>query len=201
VDSDVQLLPGQVKAVAWDLCLDAGSDRRKPAGTSPYRRALVHDFEDGLTLNWDGDYPGGVTINGNIVRVVGKLEITTETFQPSGAGTAGPRTTDQKATTRRPGGTVVAAVPHAAERTMVAVLLEKYLGNGPIDVVAALGKLVVAIDSAQRQLAQAQENWRWCSQCRCLFFAGNAANSNECSASKDGHHTLVGSGNYRLLHT
>jgi hypothetical protein len=30
------------------------------------RRALVHDFEDGLTINWDGDYPGGVTILGEL---------------------------------------------------------------------------------------------------------------------------------------
>jgi hypothetical protein len=26
------------------------------------RRALVHDFQDGLTINYNHDYPGGVTI-------------------------------------------------------------------------------------------------------------------------------------------
>jgi hypothetical protein len=26
----------------------------------------VHDFQDGLTINFDGDYPGGVTVVGNL---------------------------------------------------------------------------------------------------------------------------------------
>lgn len=30
------------------------------------RRALMHDTGDGLTLNVDGDYPGGVTIRGTV---------------------------------------------------------------------------------------------------------------------------------------
>lgn len=33
---------------------------------TPFRRALVHDFQDGLTLNWANDYPGGITLNGNV---------------------------------------------------------------------------------------------------------------------------------------
>ena len=44
-----------------DLMLDEGSRRRRRDGV---RRALVHDFDDGLTANWDDDYPGGVTVNG-----------------------------------------------------------------------------------------------------------------------------------------
>jgi hypothetical protein len=59
--SDVKLVPGQVIVDALDLCLDS-PDRRKEQ-TNPHRRALVHDFDDGLTLNWDHDYPGGVKIN------------------------------------------------------------------------------------------------------------------------------------------
>jgi hypothetical protein len=55
-----------VKAVASDFMLDK-QDRRK--NNTPSRRALVHDFNDGLTLNWDGDYPGGVTINGSIINL------------------------------------------------------------------------------------------------------------------------------------
>ncbi|MTB88302.1 hypothetical protein H9L21_01765 [Aeromicrobium senzhongii] len=50
-----------VRATANDLMLDASA--RRTTGT-PFRRALVHDFDDGLTLNWDHDYPGGVSING-----------------------------------------------------------------------------------------------------------------------------------------
>ena len=44
-----------------DLVLDEASRRRRRDGA---RRALVHDFEDGLTANWDDDYPGGVTVRG-----------------------------------------------------------------------------------------------------------------------------------------
>lgn len=46
-----------------DLVIDH-PDRRSRAGG--HRRALVHDFQDGLTINWAGDYPGGVTIRGNV---------------------------------------------------------------------------------------------------------------------------------------
>lgn len=60
-NSDIKLQPGQVVVDAWDLCLDS-PDRRK--NESEYRRALVHDFSDGLTVNWDRDYPGGVTVEG-----------------------------------------------------------------------------------------------------------------------------------------
>ena len=47
-----------------DLLLD--SPARRKTGPSGYRRALVHDQNDGLTLNFNKDYPGGVTINGDI---------------------------------------------------------------------------------------------------------------------------------------
>jgi hypothetical protein len=61
--TDIKLLPVQVKMEAYDLCLDCmDPDRRK--NDSEQRRALVHDFDDGLTVNWAEDYPGGVTVNG-----------------------------------------------------------------------------------------------------------------------------------------
>ena len=50
-----------VKAEASDFMLDS-AERRKGGG--PNRRALVHDQNDGLTVNFNGDYPGGVTIIG-----------------------------------------------------------------------------------------------------------------------------------------
>ncbi|WP_323792965.1 hypothetical protein [Nocardioides sp.] len=50
-----------VKVTAVDLNLDAPGRR---VSTSGQRRALVHDFTDGLTLNWSRDYPGGITLNG-----------------------------------------------------------------------------------------------------------------------------------------
>jgi len=44
-----------------DLLLDS-PERRSGAG-SRFRRALVHDSNDGLTINFGDDYPGGVRIN------------------------------------------------------------------------------------------------------------------------------------------
>lgn len=60
-DGDFIHLEGLVvKAAGNDLMLDAAARRKN--GT-PFRRALVHDFDDGLTVNWDNDYPGGVSVN------------------------------------------------------------------------------------------------------------------------------------------
>lgn len=61
--SDIKLRPGQVVVDAWDLVVDS-PDRR--SNTTPQRRALVHDYDDGLTINWAEDYPGGVTIQGEL---------------------------------------------------------------------------------------------------------------------------------------
>lgn len=70
---DWLILEGSVvKATASDLMLDAPGRRR--GGASPHRRALVHDFQDGLTLNFAGDYPGGVTVTGNLA-VTGDLKL------------------------------------------------------------------------------------------------------------------------------
>ena len=68
-DTDIKLLDGQVKVEATDLCLDSPLRR---TNNSPFRRALVHDYEDGLTLNWDNDYPGGVKIVGDL-KLGGKI--------------------------------------------------------------------------------------------------------------------------------
>jgi hypothetical protein len=50
-----------VKAEATDFMLDS-AERRKGGG--PLRRALVHDSDDGLSVNFNGDYAGGVTLYG-----------------------------------------------------------------------------------------------------------------------------------------
>jgi hypothetical protein len=60
-----------VKAIASDFMLDQPSRRK---GGGPHRRALVHDQNDGLTINFNGDYPGGVTLAGNLV-VTGELTL------------------------------------------------------------------------------------------------------------------------------
>jgi hypothetical protein len=60
-DGDWIHLEGVIaKSATTDLMLDHPSRRR--TGTA-HRRALVHDFQDGLTVNWANDYPAGVTIN------------------------------------------------------------------------------------------------------------------------------------------
>ncbi|WP_409178185.1 hypothetical protein [Brevibacillus fortis] len=51
-----------VRTTASDLILDS-PDRRIAGGL---RRALVHDGTDGLTINFNGDYPGGVTVGGGM---------------------------------------------------------------------------------------------------------------------------------------
>jgi hypothetical protein len=52
-----------IKAASTDLMLDHPARRKN---TTAYRRALVHDFADGLTVNYNADYPGGVTIRGPV---------------------------------------------------------------------------------------------------------------------------------------
>ena len=49
-----------IKVEGTDLKLDSAARRGGHSGGE--RRALVHDQRDGLTVNYDRDYPGGVTI-------------------------------------------------------------------------------------------------------------------------------------------
>jgi hypothetical protein len=51
-----------LKAISSDFMLDS-PERRKSGGPN-FRRALVHDQNDGLTVNFAGDYPGGITLTG-----------------------------------------------------------------------------------------------------------------------------------------
>jgi hypothetical protein len=60
---EVNIDDGNLTLKGADLKLDA-PDRRK--NQTPFRRALVHDFNDRLTLNWGKDYPGGVKICGEV---------------------------------------------------------------------------------------------------------------------------------------
>lgn len=63
LDGNWLVFEGQWTRVrSWDLMLDA-EDRR--SDSSGWRRALVHNHEDGLTINYSSDYPAGVKIEGN----------------------------------------------------------------------------------------------------------------------------------------
>jgi hypothetical protein len=68
-DTNAVTVVGSVLQIAGhDVTLDA-ADRRR-AGGPAFRRALVHDENDGLTLNFAGDYPGGVTVHGDLRLVI-----------------------------------------------------------------------------------------------------------------------------------
>lgn len=61
-DGDWIILEGNWTRVrTLDLMLDAAARRITPTG---HRRALVHDHNDRLTINYAGDYPNGVRVNG-----------------------------------------------------------------------------------------------------------------------------------------
>ena len=49
-----------------DLILDSPERRQNRSG---FRRAVVHDQGDGISINFGGDYPGGVTIERAQIRL------------------------------------------------------------------------------------------------------------------------------------
>lgn len=61
-DTQVTVVCENLNVLGHDVLIDA-SARRRPDGPR-FRRALVHDEGDGLTVNFGHDYPGGVTLNG-----------------------------------------------------------------------------------------------------------------------------------------
>lgn len=68
----VTVAASNLRVLGHDLALD--SQRRRLPGGPKHRRALVHDENDGLTINFSADYPGGVTVNGQL-EVTGKLVV------------------------------------------------------------------------------------------------------------------------------
>jgi hypothetical protein len=60
--ADVRLNGDKVIVEGTDVCIEH-PERRSGAGGAE-RRALVHDFDDALALNYVGDYPSGVRIFG-----------------------------------------------------------------------------------------------------------------------------------------
>jgi hypothetical protein len=61
-DAQVTVVCENLNVLGHDLLLDS-SARRRPGGPQ-FRRALVHDGGDGLTVNFGNDYPGGVSLLG-----------------------------------------------------------------------------------------------------------------------------------------
>lgn len=51
---------------SWDIHLSHPDRRRDGVEGEGFRRALVHNHNDGLSINYAGDYPGGVSIDGSV---------------------------------------------------------------------------------------------------------------------------------------
>lgn len=67
LDGDTVTVEGRViKTTASDLMLDNAEHRKN---STQFRRALVHNKGDRLTLNYAGDYPGGVSVEGGQLTV------------------------------------------------------------------------------------------------------------------------------------
>ena len=62
----ITLAATALKTSASDFIMDAPG---RHTGRPGLRRALVHDQTDGLTLNYNHDFPGGITLNDARVRV------------------------------------------------------------------------------------------------------------------------------------
>ena len=68
-DNNVTVVAGErVVLNGWDVELWGDGRAAGNAVKTPttFRRAMVHDFGDQLTLNWGGDYQGGVTVIGDL---------------------------------------------------------------------------------------------------------------------------------------
>jgi hypothetical protein len=76
-DGDKVVFTGRwARFTTHDIILDHEKRRDKKAGKKAgERRALVHNTQDGLTINFAGDYPGGVTIEGEARLAGPKIEI------------------------------------------------------------------------------------------------------------------------------
>ena len=71
----ITVLCNDIKIQGSDFLLDSPGRRSRHGGN--LRRALVHDQADGLTINFNGDYPGGVTILGvKLLDVHGDIRLT-----------------------------------------------------------------------------------------------------------------------------
>lgn len=64
-DGDRVVIEGrQIEMRGWDVVLDSADRRILETGE---RRAIVHGPGDKLIINYNGDYPNGVQINGTLI--------------------------------------------------------------------------------------------------------------------------------------
>lgn len=62
----IALAASEIRTSASDVIIDCPARHKGKPGP---RRALVHDQNDGLTINYNGDYSGGITLNDAQVRL------------------------------------------------------------------------------------------------------------------------------------
>lgn len=175
-DNHVVVEAWTLKVAGWDLVLDGG-DARRPTDKDPshLRRALVHDFNDGLTLNYAGDYPAGVAIRGD-VNISEKLIVPCKEWVP-GTGTQPGRFETQPADV----GALLSEL-----RTQVKDLSSQ---------VADLQLKSTVIAEANHY---SQNGWRWCRKCSGLHYAPNRMRS-VCQADGRPHAVEPGDGSYTLF--
>lgn len=79
LEDEVLILEGntRVDVIASDLVLDQPLRRSDPNG---FRRALVHNADDGLTINFNGDYPADVSV-GSSMKIEGVLRVRNIIFE------------------------------------------------------------------------------------------------------------------------
>ncbi len=63
--TEAATIGGSLAVKGPDLVLDHAG-RRAAGSTTSLRRALVHDTTDGISINYQSDYPGGVTLWGSV---------------------------------------------------------------------------------------------------------------------------------------
>ena len=85
-DGSFIVLEGRVvKAAGSDFMLDSPERR---IGSEPFRRALVHNQNDGLTVNFNGDYSGGLTlVDVRTLEVLGDITFGIPGIKATGRGT------------------------------------------------------------------------------------------------------------------
>jgi hypothetical protein len=181
---------------AWDFCIDSPDRRKDQANPSPHRRAFVHDFDDGLTVNWEYDYPGGVKIN-YLKEIHAKPKKTMAS--PGAINLTIDGNTKIEGNLNVDGdldGKVQVKWLSPAQAAGTAVLL---------GLIKDKKELAVPLDqilSAILQLAAAQhpmqDGWRWCNKCGALFHAGKKG---VCPAAAGGEHSQEGSGHYLVAHS
>lgn len=209
-----QLIIGgnQLKTDCWDLILDNPNNRDKLKGSPLSRIALSHAYGDVLVLNWNRSYKGiqiigDTLIDGVISSPTGKTQINGE-LEASGL-TIHDRGSAETSALRiiKPIGSSMTGGGYRAidinNDNIRIVSRGRRTSNDrfpkervELDLIG-LQERVEALEKEIKEI-KGQDNWRYCMNCKGLFFAG-AEDNGVCPAAVDkGPHVNINSGNYVL---